>query len=270
MSGTGTVQTAADSVETPIKKNSWHNDHSKKYRANVGEKFQQLSKIIAEVKGDVNCNVKFKSEILETAVNTVRDLTEDVHMLEVEVAMSSRKFMTEWIEKAVLGADRPSKAVRPLVEIMCRKKNWKYVEVWEALDGDSELVEIGMSNSFVRVTNNQAKDLHSFSRRSSSVLFNPGVGLVGRVWASMQGELVSDVCDPSIFMRATLAMCKGVASTVAVPIVVLGQTHAVILFYDMDLRYDTDSLKLAESIAGSIGTVYGAKMYSRGNNSVSI
>lgn len=75
----------------------------------------------------------------------------------------------------------------------------------------------------------------------------------------MKGELVSNVLgSAALFSRANLAMCKGVMSCFAVPIVVFGRSTAVILFYDTDPRFDTDSLKLAETIAGSIGTVFGA------------
>uniref|UniRef100_A0A7S0G5I3 BHLH domain-containing protein n=2 Tax=Rhodosorus marinus TaxID=101924 RepID=A0A7S0G5I3_9RHOD len=250
-------------LESPARKN-WHKDHSKKYRANVGEKFKQLSSILETIGGKDEASIKYKSQILENAVDLVKDLREDVSVLEVEVAMSSRKFLMDWIERSVTGADKPSNALQPLVEIVCRKCSWKYVEVWEPIESEADVLEIGLVSSFVRVKSPVARDLETFGKRSSSVLFNPGLGLVGRVWNSMRGELVSDVCEPSMFLRANLAMCKGISSSIAIPIVVLGRTSTVVIFYDTDSRFDNHSLRLAESIAVSIGTVCGAKMNREG------
>lgn len=82
--------------------------------------------------------------------------------------MSSRKYLSEWIEKSVRDSDRPGQAVEPLVEILCRKKGWKYVEVWETLEktnGRGE-VQLGMSTSFLRVrTRSIESDLEAFQKR---------------------------------------------------------------------------------------------------------
>mmetsp|Transcript_44897 Transcript_44897/g.174266 ORF Transcript_44897/g.174266 Transcript_44897/m.174266 type:complete len:95 (+) Transcript_44897:452-736(+) len=88
MSEGDTVEVSRDfgRLESPARKN-WHKDHSKKYRANVGEKFKQLSSVLETIGGKDEASIKYKSQILENAVDLVKVLREDVSVLEVEVLM---------------------------------------------------------------------------------------------------------------------------------------------------------------------------------------
>jgi signal transduction histidine kinase/CheY-like chemotaxis protein len=84
--------------------------------------------------------------------------------------------------------------------------------------------------------------------------FAPGVGLVGRVWASGEPAWIPDVTRDDNFPRARAAAREGLHGAFAIPIRLWGDVHGVIEFFSREVRQlDRELLATMASISSQIG-----------------
>ncbi len=79
-------------------------------------------------------------------------------------------------------------------------------------------------------------DVEAFVQAGRSLVFAPGQGLPGRVWASEEAAWIEDVRVEENFARRTLAAACGVLGAFAFPIVLGGRSVGVMEFYSREAR----------------------------------
>jgi PAS domain S-box-containing protein len=84
--------------------------------------------------------------------------------------------------------------------------------------------------------------LVEFADLTHRIVFLPGVGVPGRVWASRLPVWVPDVCSDPHFPRLPAAVREGIHAALAFPIIVDDEVSGVIEFFSTDMRQEERDL----------------------------
>ncbi|WP_458208177.1 PAS domain S-box protein [Haladaptatus sp. NG-SE-30] len=127
--------------------------------------------------------------------------------------------------------------------------NWEYGEAWVPDDDESHLVH--HSASYVA-----SDDYTNFYDASTSMTFDWGEGLPGRVWASGEAEWISDVSDEPepTFVRTHTATECGLQAAIGAPIVANDEVVAVLVFVMPEYRKpDKGMMEATAGVTASLG-----------------
>eukprot|EP00188_Purpureofilum_apyrenoidigerum_P001501 Plantae.Rhodophyta-Purpureofilum_apyrenoidigerum.ctg18306.p1 GENE.Plantae.Rhodophyta-Purpureofilum_apyrenoidigerum.ctg18306~~Plantae.Rhodophyta-Purpureofilum_apyrenoidigerum.ctg18306.p1 ORF type:complete len:370 (+),score=67.78 Plantae.Rhodophyta-Purpureofilum_apyrenoidigerum.ctg18306:175-1284(+) len=246
----------------PQRRKQAHNEHSRRYRANVGTKFRELSDLVAELETMEDMKNPSKSKVLQLSIKLMKQYKKEINSLSIDVAMSSRRNMLDWVDQIVEMATSLCDVLQPMMNLICNKRSWKYGETWMPTENASSTIVLRLKSALVSpLDGSTAASIERFRENSRTFSFLPGVGLIGRVFNSLRAENVMDPSESSKFVRSEIALRHGVAACFAVPIVVGGNCAAVVAFCDTEKRVgDVESINLANNIANYIGNAYGAKL----------
>jgi PAS domain S-box-containing protein len=137
------------------------------------------------------------------------------------------------------------KAAAPrLLRAVCEALGWDVGLVW-ALDRDAARLR------FVEAWRAEGLDLSEFERVSSRREFARGDGLPGRTWERGEPLWVEDLAADQTFPRAELAARAGLHAAFAFPVLMRGETVAVLEFFSREMRPPDEALLAMMSHVGS-------------------
>lgn len=266
-----------------------HNSHTRRCRAKVNTKFQELLSVLPIP--PPKTGIKHKAQILDYAIRVYRDIHARKTLLEAELALSSRSQLNAWVEGIVLRSTTLQDALAPYLSLICTKGGWKYSEAWipaqepmqtplnpgkvEGMSGESSVLtpatlvsgptaRLRLGLAVIPSLGNtddpelQAK-LERFRDKSRSYQCKARVDLPGRVMCTMRPEWLPSLEDQEAFQRARLARNATLVVCFGVPVFVRGHIAAVAVFFDTEQRpYDAKCVDLADNIAGLLGNAFGA------------
>lgn len=284
---TGEASTLVDEAQG---KNT-HNSHTRRCRAKVNSKFQELLSILPTP--PPKTGIRHKAQILDYTIRVFRDIHARKMLLEAELALSSRTQLNTWIQNIVSRSVTLQDAIAPYLSLICTKGGWKYSEAWvptqdvpmdaaqmKNVSGESRLLtpatltvgplaRLRLGLAVVPSLGNtddpelQSK-LERFRDRSRSYSCKARVDLPGRVMCTMRPEWLPSLEDQEAFQRAQLARAATLVVCFGVPIFVRGHIAAVAVFFDTEQRpYDAKCVDLADNLAGMLGNAYGASTFKK-------
>jgi len=152
------------------------------------------------------------------------------------------------VSRAIGAADRFEQGLERTLQAICRYTEWAYGEVWTPADRADELTyTLGYTDD---------PELEPFRTESTSVTFDFGEGLPGRVYSTQSTEWIPDASEEPLdsFHRAELAADAGIRAAFGVPVMAGERVVAVLAFFLTERREADDSLAQDVSIvAGSLG-----------------
>lgn len=279
-------ETSSATVEVVTK--DTHNSHTRRCRAKVNSKFQELLSILPTP--PPKTGIKHKAQILDYTIRVFRDIHAKKTLLEAELALSSRAQLNSWIETVISRSQTLHDALAPYLSLICTKGRWKYSEAWvptqevarrtipdpmHGMTGDSnnnnpEPVAVG-PNTKLRIGlavipslgNTDDPDLQTklerFRDKSRPYCVKSRVDLPGRIMCTMRPEWLPSLEDQEAFQRARLAKDASLVVCFGVPIFIGGHVAAVAAFFDTEQRaYDAQCVDLADNVATMLGNALGA------------
>lgn len=280
---------AAQPVVGKKRKQELHRRHSKRYRDNLGELFQNLEQLLPKVVP--GCKLKTKSQIIANSVQAVKRLRAEVSSLEMQYVLSSPANRTKWVEDTVQKATCFQEVAEPFMRLLVGIQRWKHSELWSryelntledgqdtgtpVMNPTNTVHDLGPASSkkfFLKLERTaSAQDVTAtavpeaykmFSQISQMVTFVAGDdSLVGRISTSLSPEWI-DLQNPEScrgFKRVESARQCGFSVCFAVPFLVRGHVFATILFYDNQQRPDVGpDIDIAQDLASCLGNCYGA------------
>jgi PAS domain S-box-containing protein len=97
-------------------------------------------------------------------------------------------------------------------------------------------------------------EVSEFERVSRDLAFAPGLGLPGRVWASLEPEYIADVVLDGNFPRGPIAEREGLHEAFGFPILLGGEVLGVIEFFSREISQpDQELLNVLATIGSQIG-----------------
>lgn len=269
-----------------------HNSHTRRCRAKVNLKFQELMQILPPPSN----GIKHKAQILEYTIQIFRDYHAKKMSLEAELALSSRAHLNAWVEGIVTRSLSLQELLLPYLSLICTKGGWKYSEAWVSaqesddaacdggggggsngttgISGHSRLLTPANSaigpNSKLRLGptlipplgNTDDLDLQSklerFRDRSRPYGCKARIDLPGRILCTMRPEWLPSLEDTEVFQRARLATDASLTMCFGVPVFIRGYVAAVAMFFDTEKRaYDAKCVDLADYVGSLLGSSFG-------------
>lgn len=143
---------------------------------------------------------------------------EDIELLKQSLAL---QYAMTW---ALADSTTLTEAMPRLLQIICESLGWESGEIWHASPGSAFLNLEGEWHIPLPA-------LDEFEEISHTTTFIPGVGLLGRVWASGQAAWISDIAKDNNFPRASFAAKAGLHGAFAFPITDAGNITGVMGFF---------------------------------------
>ncbi|MBI5235360.1 MAG: PAS domain S-box protein [Deltaproteobacteria bacterium] len=183
------------------------------------------------------------------------DITERKHM-EEEMRLLQRLSMSINVAKDF------RYSLRQTIIMVCRTMGWGFGEAWvPAPDHASLQYEFGCDSD--------GNDISALIESSKALLFSPGVGLPGRVWATRRPELIRDVsADGAIFFRADVAKALGFNACLGVPISADDDNALAVLVFFMERASHEDAhrIEIVSAVAAQLGSALKKKLMEETNN----
>jgi PAS domain S-box-containing protein len=140
-----------------------------------------------------------------------------------------------------------SEATPRVVQRVCDSLGWHIGAIWE-VDRDAGKLRCA------GVWHVGSENFPTFEKLSLAHLFEKGIGLPGRVWASGKPAWIPDVVHDANFPRAAAAHQEGLHAAFGFPIRVGMEIYGVIEFFNAQIQQpDEDLLRMISTIGTQLG-----------------
>ena len=138
-------------------------------------------------------------------------------------------------------------AITRVLQTICESFGWELGALW-ALDSDAKVLRCQ------ELWRQPTAEPGNFESICYERTFTPGVGLPGRVWASLKPAWIPDVASDDNFPRAPYAVAEGLHAAFAFPILSAEKPLGVIEFFSHEIRQPNDGLlAMLTGIGSQIG-----------------
>lgn len=162
-------------------------------------------------------------------------------------ALAARAAAQYAVSRILAESGTTDEAIPRLLEAVCQHLDWDLGGIWTFTADEGVLRSAGMwRRPSLILTNFEAE-----SRQRS---FAPGVGLPGRVWATMKPHWLVNVVDDENFPRAAAAARDGLHAAAGFPILLDSQALGVMEFFSHEVREsDEDLLEMMAALGRQVG-----------------
>jgi PAS domain S-box-containing protein len=163
-------------------------------------------------------------------------------------ARAERRLTAEYVAARALAESASLAEAAPRVlQAMCEALSWDYGALWNVDPGPGVM-------RCVETWHLPTVSLSEFEADSRRIVFTPGVGLPGRVWATGEPAWIPDVVDDANFPRAATARREGLHGAFALPILSRHQVVGVMEFFSREIREpDEGLLRMLTQVGRHIG-----------------
>jgi two-component system sensor histidine kinase/response regulator len=142
---------------------------------------------------------------------------------------------------------RLGEAMPQILEAICTTLGWDYGALWQ-VDTQATVLH------FVSAWHPPGAGFAEFERLSRQTTFSPGIGLPGRVWATVRPAFIPDVLDDPNFPRAPAAAKEDLHAAFGFPVVLDRAVLGVMEFFSREIRQpDAELLAMLDTIGSQIG-----------------
>jgi PAS domain S-box-containing protein len=155
------------------------------------------------------------------------------------------------VTQALADATSLGDAAPLVLRAVCDVLGWDAGAFW-AVDRDAGVLRC------LTIWHAPERTIAAFGRATRESVFEPGIGLPGRVWSSRRSHWIPDVTQDDNFPRAAVAREDGLRGAFASPIMLGPDVLGVIEFFHREIREpDPDLLEMMTTIAGQVGQLMG-------------
>lgn len=197
--------------------------------------------VVADIKSGLNGFILKKH--LHSLPATVRESVEKVKWLKrFERCCGVHATMRILAESATL-----HEAIPKILQTICESLDWTVGEFWVM---DSKTNEL----RFVEAWHKPSVKVSAFEAQSRQIVFPPGSGLPGSVYASRKPVWITDVVNDINFHRAAIAAKEELHGALGFPIMSENDVLGIFVFLSHEIQpTDEDLLMILTSIGSQIG-----------------
>ncbi|MEK6289197.1 MAG: PAS domain S-box protein [Acidobacteriota bacterium] len=161
---------------------------------------------------------------------------------------AERRLAVQYAASRILAESTTFREAAPkILQDICESLGWGTGALWIVDRGANVL-------RYVEGWEAPSVNVEEFRSISRQTVFQPGVGLPGRVWASGQPHWIADVTTDDNFPRWPIAAKEGLHAALGFPIVLRGEVLGVMEFFSQWIQKpDKDLLEMMSSIGSQIG-----------------
>ena len=170
----------------------------------------------------------------------LRDITERKHAEKLQAAQYA-------VTRALAESDTLSDATPKILQAICESADWQVGAMW-SIDHNVDLLRC------VDVWHVSDAQIEEFEALTREMLFAPGVGLPGRVWASNSPAWISEVSQDANFPRGKVAAKNNLRGAFGFPILSDDGFTGVIEFFSPQVRPPDEAfLQMMSALGSQIG-----------------
>jgi PAS domain S-box-containing protein len=162
--------------------------------------------------------------------------------------LKERQLTAEHIAaRALVNAATLEDAVPKILAAICVELGWEHGALW-TIDREAEVLRC------IHLWNAPSAQFPEFDAITRASMFQRGVGLPGRVWATGEPAWIRDVVRDPNFPRAAVAAREGLHAAVGFPVLLRGEVLNVMEFFSRDVREpDEELLSTLRTVGDQIG-----------------
>ena len=170
--------------------------------------------------------------------------TEDLQRRIIELEKANRSLTLEYHLLRVLTESASlNEATPPILRAICENAEWEVGALWE-VDEDARVIRCVE-------TSHLSGGAPDFEKLTRECVFEPGIGLPGRVWQTGKPHWITDLADEQNFPRIAAAVKEGLRSAYGFPSRSGDRVIGVLEFFSHDLREPDDEMIEWISAAGN-------------------
>ena len=185
---------------------------------------------------------------LSAALSVSQDLTEELTLKGDELGKAHQALALDYdVTRILAESASPGEASPKILKAICDATNWDVGALWYVDDQANALrcAEVWQQPEMA------ANEFESLSRET---VFQPGVGLPGRVWQSGDPSWITELEKDANFPRLEAASGIGLQSAFAFPILLGSEVIGVGEFFSREIRQrDDEMLAMLAGIGSDIG-----------------
>lgn len=171
---------------------------------------------------------------------------------------SQQRLATQYATTNILSESTDlEQAILKILQAIEENLGWDIGELWMLKESTLSEVELTNEPSLLKrvaVYPRSPEDVIEFINITQLVGLPVGVGLAGRVWATLSPRWITNLIDDVDFGKRSFAVKVGLHSAFGVPIQSDGERLGVITFFSHDEQLiDTDMLQMMVAIGGQLG-----------------
>jgi PAS domain S-box-containing protein len=170
----------------------------------------------------------------------IRDIT---NRKQAESRLAAEHAVTRVLAESRTVAEASVKILQTIGETL----EWEFGALW-TVDHDARALRC------MKTWHLASKHFPEFDAISHQLTFSPGIGLVGRIWASKEPAWVPDVVNDNNFPRAPIAAKENLHGAFGFPICVRHEVSGVMEFFSHEIRQPDEALlKMVDAVGTEIG-----------------
>src|SRR5262245_52351765 len=151
--------------------------------------------------------------------------------------------------RALVECPTLEEAAPRMVAAVCNALGWQCGAVWQADRARKVMRCVGTWHA-------PSLELDEFTHVTRTTVFQPGVGLPGRVWATLQPAWIPDVTKDDNFPRVQVAERAGLHAAFAIPIMHGRRVEGVLEFFSRDILQPSAELLATMTTIGDQIALY--------------
>ena len=148
------------------------------------------------------------------------------------------------VNRCLAEAEDIATALKSVIRAVCEAEGWECGRFFRC-DEEAGVLRFGESWGV------PDPQIRKFIERSRGIIYEPGVGLMGRVWQSGQPLWVADVTQDARALRSAFADDLGIRGGFVFPVISEGKTIGVLAFNSREIRTPDERLPKSILVIGS-------------------
>lgn len=185
---------------------------------------------------------------LSAALTVSQNLTAELTQRGNELGKANRTLALDYdVTRILAESATPGEAAPAILKAICETTNWDVGALWY-VDVETNALRCA------EVWHRPEMQTNSFELLSRETVFEPGLGLPGRVWQSGEPSWITELEKDANFPRLQVASQVGLRSAFAFPILLGSEVIGVGEFFSREVRQrDDEMLAMLAGIGSDIG-----------------
>ncbi|MBD2776885.1 PAS domain S-box protein [Iningainema sp. BLCCT55] len=224
---------------------------------NLFENYLQNVEVVCRTKKKEKLLIAFSCSVI---CKTLDDLEEIVYIgrdITARERRQQRNGAQYTITRILSEAQNVKQAIPQVLQAICENLGWDLGELWTTHEyiAASNLQQHNAHPVLrcVEISSSRAATVPEFKAVTWQTMYNPGVGLPGKIWKTLSPHWIENIVDDGEDKRSLFALKAGLHAAFGFPILAQNEIFGVMVFFSHEVQpRDKDVIEMMISISSQI------------------